>query len=294
MTTRLYLELLLLGAIWGGSFVFVRALAPNIGALVTTELRLLLGGLGLCAWFAFARFDADWRRYWKHYLGLGLLNTATPFALFGFAALTLPGSYSAIINSMSPLWGAVFAALFLGEALTARKCAGLALGVVGVAFITRAGPVPLNPSTLLAIGACIAATICYGLAGPYIRHNLRDAKPMGIAGGSQMLPALLFLPALFTSPVQASYTPLVLFNIAFIGLVCGSFAFLLYFRLVALAGPVKALTVTFLIPIFGMLWGHLFLGETITPSMVGGCVIVLCGLALLSTSAPRKAAAKQP
>ena len=116
----------------------MRVLAPNIGALVTAELRLLLGGLGLGAWFVVTRFDAEWRLYWKRYLALGLLNTAAPFTLFSFAALTLPGSYTAILNSLAPLWSAVFAALILGERLTPRKLAGLALGVAGVALITRA------------------------------------------------------------------------------------------------------------------------------------------------------------
>lgn len=293
MTPRLYLELLLLGAIWGGSFIFMRVLAPNIGALVTAELRLALGGLGLCLWFAVTSFDAQWRLYWKRFLLLGLLNTATPFALFGYAALTLPGSYSAIINSMSPLWGALFASVFLGDPLTRRKIAGLLLGVTGVALITRAGPVPVNTATLLATAACIAATICYGLAGIFIKRYLADAKPMAIAAGSQLLPAVVLLPSLLTVPATAQWSGPVLLNVSVVGLLCGSFAFLLYYRLVALAGPVKALSVTFLIPMFGMVWGHVFLDEVVTPGMLGGCVVVLAGLAMLSGKAPAPAA-RQP
>ena len=289
MTPRLYAELLLLGAIWGGAFVFMRVLAPNIGALVTAEMRLLLGGLGLAVWFVLTRFDAEWRLYWKRYLVLGLLNTAAPFSLFAYAALTLPGSYSAILNSLSPLWAAVFAAIFLGDALTGRKLAGLALGAVGVALITRAGPVPINPATLLAIAACLAATVCYGLAVIYIKLKLQQAKPAAIAGGSQLLAGLLCAPALFTGPSTAVYSTQVLINIAAAGLVCGSFAYWLYYRLVTLAGPVKALSVAFLIPPFGMLWGTLFLREVITAGMLGGCLLVLAGLALLFTASNQAA-----
>ena len=292
MTPRLYLELLALSAIWGGAFIYTRVLAPNIGVFVTTEWRLLLGGAGLGVWMLFTHFDADWCRYWKPYLALGLINTAIPFSLFGFAALTLPGSYLAIINSMAPLWGAVFAALFLGDRLTPRKLAGLVLGMLGVAMITRGGPVPINPQTLAAIGACVAATVCYGLGGVYIKLNLQHAKPAAIAGGSQLLAGLLCAPALLTGPASAIYSPMVWFHISVIGLACGSVAYLLYYRLMALAGPVKALSVTMLIPVFGMLWGKLFLNEIITAGMLGGCVIVVAGLGLLfgtQTAAPAPA-----
>ena len=281
MTARLYFELLALSAIWGGAFIYTRVLAPNIGIFVTTEWRLLLGGAGLGVWMLFTHFDASWRVYWKRYLALGLINTAIPFSLFSFAALTLPGSYSAIINSMSPLWAALFAALWLGDKLTPHKLAGLVLGMLGVAMITRGGPVPLNAQTLTAIGACVAATVCYGLGGVYIKLNLQQAKPAAIAGGSQLLAGLLCAPALFTGPSTAVYSPMVLLHITVIGLACGSVAYLLYYRLMTLAGPVKALSVTMLIPLFGMLWGHVFLDEVITTGMLIGCVTVVAGLALL-------------
>lgn len=281
MTPRLYFELVLLSAIWGGSFILTRVLAPNIGALVTAELRLLLGGAGLGVWFLITRFDAEWKLYWKRYLALGLLNTAAPFSLFSYAALTLPGSYLAILNSLSPLWGAVFAAIFLGDALTPRKLGGLLLAVLGVAFITHAGPVSINQATLLAIAACVAATVCYGLAGVLIKVKLQQAKPAAIAGGSQLLAGSLLAPALLSGPPSATYSGSVLACIALIGLACGSLAYLMYYRLVTLAGPVKALSVTLLIPMFGMLWGGMFLAETITAGMLAGCAMVLAGLALL-------------
>ena len=288
MTPRLYLELLLLGAIWGGSFIYTRVLAPNIGVLVTAELRLLLGGLGLGVWIAVSRLDGQWRTYWKQYLCLGLLNTAIPFSLFSYAALTLPGSYSAILNSLAPLWGALFAALFLGDKLTLRTLGGLASGILGVALITRGGPVPVNAATLAAIGACVAATICYGLAGVYIKCNLQQAMPTAIAGGSQLLAGLLCAPMLASGPASADYSGMVLFHIAVIGLVCGSVAYLIYYRLMTLAGPVKALSVTLLIPVFGMLWGSVFLNETITAGMMAGSAIVIAGLTLLFTAPPAK------
>ena len=290
MTPGLYLQLLLLGAIWGTSFLFMRVLSPNIGAWFTAEVRILLGGLGLVAWFAATGFDAQWRRFWKPYLVTGLINTALPFALFSYAALTIPASYSAILNSVAPLWGALFAAIWLNDPFTLRKFAGLLASSSGVALIARIGPVPMTAEVLMAIGAAIAATALYGIASVYIKLSLAQAKPAAVAGCSQLLAGLLFVPVLFTVPPSASFSTGVVVNIAFIGLVCGSVAYLLYYRILSQAGPMHALSVTYLVPLFGMTWGALFLDETITPGMLGGCLMVLGGLALLS-STPRKAAA---
>ncbi len=294
MTPLLYVQLVLLGAIWGTSFLFMRILAPNIGALVTAEARVLLGGLGLAVWFAATGFDAQWRRFWKPYLVTGLINTALPFSLFAYAALTIPASYSAILNSVAPLWGALFAAIWLDDRFTWRKFAGLLLGSAGVALIARVGPVPMSMDVLIAIGAAIVGTAFYGVASVYIKLHLASAKPAAVAGGSQLLAGLLFVPILFTGPADASFTASVFIYIAIAGLVCGSVAYLLYYRILALAGPMHALSVTYLVPLFGMAWGALFLDEAITPGMLAGCVLVMAGLTLLAGATQPKPAPEQP
>src|SRR5581483_5922473 len=130
-----YLRLLTLAAIWGGSFIFMRVLAPALGAFATADFRVLIGGVVLALYIRIIRVQPNWREHWRHYVVIGMLYSGLPFTLFAFAALHLPASYSAIINSLTPLFGALFAALWLNERLTPTKIAGLTLGVAGVTLV---------------------------------------------------------------------------------------------------------------------------------------------------------------
>ena len=275
--------LLTLSAIWGGSFIFMRYLAPLIGPVATADARMLLAGLALMAFFLAIRFKPEWRRNWRHYLIMGVLNSAVPFLLFSAAALYLPASMESILNATAPMFGAVFSALWLGEALTARKFTGLLLGISGVAVMSSLSPLPASRTTVLAVLACLAAPMCYGLAGVYMKKRAMGVKPMAIAGGSQLLGGLALLPFLAVSPPRtgALTLPVGLTALAF-ALLCSAVAYLIYYRLIADVGPTKALTVTFLIPVFGLLWGFLFLGETISWSMLVGAAVVLAGTYLVA------------
>ncbi len=178
--------LLCLSAIWGGSFMFMRYLSPILGPALTADLRMLIAGAFLLALFAATGFRLGWKRNWNRFIVIGLVNSGLPFLLFSFAALYVPASAESVLNALSPLFGAVFSAIWLGEALTPRKSAGLVIGAAGVAAITSFGSLPSSPMLLPAILACIAATACYGLAGVYIKgssrlrvgkiHGIRDPK----------------------------------------------------------------------------------------------------------------------
>jgi len=279
--------LLILSAIWGSSFIFMRYLAPLIGPIATADMRMFIAGVCLVVFFAFIRFSPQWRQNWKHFLVIGLLNSAVPFVLYSVAALYLPASMEAIFNSLSPMFGAVFAALWLGEALTARKLIGLVMGVAGVTVMSSLGFVTASVSTSLAIVACLLAPACYGLAGVYIKKRASAIPPRAVAGGSQLLGGIGLMPFLLVSPppLPAISLALVLLVLAF-ALLCSAVAYLIYYRLIADVGPTKALTVTFLIPVFAMVWGAMFLGEGITASLVGGAAIILMGTFLVT--APRR------
>jgi len=287
MPTIDILLLLALSAIWGSSFIFMRYLAPLIGPVATADMRMFIAGVCLVIFFSVIRFSPQWRRNWKHFLVIGLLNSAVPFVLYSVAALSLPASMEAIFNSLSPMFGAIFAALWLGEALTARKLVGLALGIAGVVVTSSLGAVSASVSTVLAILACLLAPACYGLAGAYIKKRACAVSPRAVAGGSQLLGGIALMPFLLVSPPSASAISLtvVLLVIAF-AVLCSAVAYLIYYRLIADVGPTKALTVTFLIPVFAMLWGALFLHEGITTSMLAGAVIILAGTFLVA--APRR------
>jgi len=284
--------LLLLGlsAIWGSSFIFIRFLSPLIGPVAAADFRMLLAGAAFVLFFLAIRFTSGWRKNWRHFLVIGVLNSAVPFALYSIAALYLPAAMEAIFNSMSPMFGALFAALWLEEKLTPSKIAGLVLGVGGVVVMSSLGNLPAGLETSLAILACLLAPMCYGLAGVYIKKRAAGAKPLAIAGGSQLLGGIALMPFLLVSPLHASALSgrVVLLVVAF-ALLCSGLAYVIYYKLIADVGPTKALTVTFLIPVFAMLWGALLIGERVTLSMAAGAAIILAGTFLVT--APRRKSA---
>jgi drug/metabolite transporter (DMT)-like permease len=284
------LRLTALAAIWGGSFAFMRALAPVLGPVLTAGLRVTLGGLVLLALFRVLGVDLQARARWRQYALLGLLNTALPFLLYSWAALHIPASLMVILNSTAPLFGALCAARWLGERLTPAKLAGIALGIGGVAMVSGIGPALAGAHTWAAIAACLCASACYGLAGTYVKLHAREAKPQGIAALTQLWAGAALLPLTPLAPPAGPFTALVALNLLGLALLCSAVAYLLYFKLIADVGPSKALTVAFLMPPFGMLWGALFLGEAITTPMLLGCALILAGTGLvLRTQAAHRA-----
>jgi drug/metabolite transporter (DMT)-like permease len=275
-------RLAVLSAIWGSSFIFIRYLAPIIGPVATADARMLIAGLALVLFFLVTGFRADWKKNWFHFLAVGILNSALPFVLYSAAALVLPGAVEAIFNSMSPMFGAVFAAIWLGERLTLRRVAGLILGVGGVVIMSSIGGFRHDAAGILALAACVLAPLCYGLAGVYIKRRASSVLPMAFAGGSQLVGGLVLVPFLPIAPPPLAVIDarVALIVVAF-ALLCSAVAYSLYYRLIADIGPTRALTVTFLIPVFAMLWGFLFLREPVTVSMIVGGLVILGGTFLV-------------
>lgn len=285
MTTSDGLRLLLLAAIWGASFLFMRVAAPVLGALPLASARVVLGALGLAVFVALVRVRRDFRGKLPKTLLLGVLNSGIPFALYGLAAQRLPAGYSAIFNATTPLMAVLIGALFFRERLTPAKAGGVVLGLLGVVVLTGAGPVAFNADLLWGAAACLCATICYGLASFLTRRWITDTGGLDsrlVALGSQLGATMGLLPLLSVSLVLAPPAswggPAVWLALLGLGLFCTALAYVLYFRLIADIGPVRALTVTFLIPLFGVLWGRLFLSETITWAYAAGGSLI--GLAV--------------
>jgi drug/metabolite transporter (DMT)-like permease len=280
--------LLTLSAIWGSSFFFMRVLAPLIGPIATADMRMLIAGLLLSALFLLIRFKPEWRKNWKHFLVLGLVNSGIPFLLYSFASLYLPASVEVIFNSLSPMFGAIFSAIWLKDPLTPRKLGGLALGIAGVLVMSSFGGFPGGLMSTLGVCACLLATICYGIAGVYMKKKATGVKPMAIAGGSQLSAGVLLAPFLFFTPPSAVLSVPIAALVVLFAVLCSAVAYLIYYKLVADIGPTKALTVTFLMPVFGMLWGALLLQERIAPSMIIGAAVILAGTGLVAI--PRRRA----
>ncbi len=272
--------LVVLGALWGGSFVFMRVAVPALGPVPLSFVRVALAAVILVAIAGAQRGLPDVRGRWREFAVVGAVNSALPFALFAYAAQHLTVSTLAILNATSPFFGAVVAALWLGQPLTRRKLAGLALGVVGVAVLAGWRPDAMGAATGLAMLACLAAALAYALAGAYAKRRLADVPSFAVAAASQLFAAIALAPALPFASVPGPVTPAVVANVVALAAASTALAYLIYFKLIADIGPARALTVTFLIPLFGALWGFVFLGEAITADMLVGGALVVGGTVL--------------
>lgn len=272
-------RLVTLAAVWGLSFVFMRVVAPPLGPVWTAALRVLIGGAALVAWLALTHRETKLREHWRAYLVIGAVNSALPFFLFAYAALSLPASYLAILNATVPLYAVLLAAVWLDEPLTLAKVAGVALGIAGVAVVTGAGAIEMDSRAWLAVGAVLVATLCYAVVGIGIKRRGQGLSPYGIAAWSQLFAALVLFPPATLLPPAGPVTPLVLASLAGLGLLCSGIAYLLYYRLLQDIGPTRTTTVTFLLPVFGIVWGALLLGEAVTLTMLAGVLLIIGGTA---------------
>lgn len=273
-------ELLLLAALWGGSFLFMRIAAPILGPVWLIELRVLLAGLVLLPVLARVGLLGELRRQLKPLLIVGCLNSAIPFLLLAFASVSLPAGFTSILNGTAPLFGTIVASVWLSEKLTPPRMAGFVLGFVGVVILVGWKAIETSPDILIAIVAALLAALMYAIAAPYIKQNLVGVPSLVVTTGSQLGAALVIIPALpFTVPQQTPAAGVVLSVLA-LAILSTAFAYILYFRLIQNIGSTKALTVTYLVPLFAMVWGAIVLKETVTSSMLWGCGLVLLGTAI--------------
>ena len=288
MNTKQIGALLLLSALWGGSFLFMRIAAPVLGPVLLIELRVLIAGVALLVYMLVTRSAFDLRARWKHYLVIGIINSAIPFTLIATAELYLTAGLAATLNATSPLFGAVVAAIWINEALTKKKVIGLALGLLGVSILVGWSPFPFSLTLAISVAASLAAAACYGIGGVYTKVYMQGASSKAVATCSQLGAALVLLPLMFVAPSRHAPTPIVLLAVIALALLCTAVAYLLYFWLIEHAGPTKALTVTFLAPIFGVLWGTVLLSEPLSLSTFIGFGIILMGTGFVTGIRLRK------
>jgi len=279
MSKRDLCDLLLLGAIWGASFLFMRMGAADFGPAALVFVRVA----GAAA-FLLPLLGPALRQHWRRIAIVGLLNSALPFLLFTTAALVLGAALMSVFNATAPIWSAVVAWAWLGEKPTRERLVGLAIGVAGVMGLAW-GKADFKPgehgiSAAAGVAACVAGTVLYGVAANYTRKYLAGVPSMAAAAGSQLSSAVFVLPlALWTWPET---NPGVLPWLAALTLavLCTGVAYVLYFRLIGSAGTSNAISVTLLVPAFAMAWGWLFLHEQPTAGMLFGCAVILFGTAL--------------
>jgi drug/metabolite transporter (DMT)-like permease len=290
-------RLLSLAAIWGASFLFMRIIAPVIGSIPTAFFRVSIAAAGLLVILGLMRISWDFKGKLKTVMLLGVINSGIPATLYSVAAQVLPAGYSSIFNATTPLMGVLIGGLFFHERLTGAKLGGVFLGLFGVGVLTRAGPVAFDMELLMGAVACLLATTCYGFAGFLARRWLDQAGGLDsrLSALGSMLGATLFLLPLFgysvISQPPASWGGWsVWLSLLGLGLGCTAFAYIIYFRLLSSIGPVKSMTTTFLIPLFGVLWGGLFLDEPLSMAHVYGGVLIAVALWLVLKPAVLKVA----
>jgi drug/metabolite transporter (DMT)-like permease len=273
-------EFVLLAAIWGASFLFTRIGTVEFGVWATAGLRVLIATLFLLPILLIRGHSQSLREHWKLVLLVGLTNSAIPFVCFSFALQSITVGLSSLLNATVPLFGAVIAWVWLSDRPSGSRMLGLAIGFIGVAMLAwdKASfkPDASGLSSGWGVLACLFACICYGISASFTKKFLGGLPSLVSSTGSQLGAALALLPlTIFYWPSQA-VSMKAWGAVITLGVVCTGFAYILFFRLIERAGPAKALSVTFAIPVFAVLYGVILLGETVTPWMVGcGLVIVL-------------------
>lgn len=278
-------EFILLAALWGASFLFMRLGAAEFGPLPMVGLRVGFAALFLWPIMLRGGHLPAFRQHWRPIMIAGVINSAIPFSLFAWAVMHIQTGLTSILNATVPLFGALVAWIWLGDRINRLRWVGLALGFVGVALLAWRAPAGTGfkaDSAHWAIAACLLASGFYGLSASFARRYLAGIPPLATATGSQVGASLaMVLPTLWLWPAQMPGVS-AWGAIAAIAVLCTGIAYILYFRLIAHAGPSRALAVTFIAPVFAVLYGTLFLGEVVTPWMIGCALVIVCGT-LLST-----------
>ena len=277
-------DFVLLAAIWGSSFLFMRISTVEFGPLPTAAVRVAIAALFLLPMVWLRGLLPGLKKNWKRTFFIGLLNSGIPFACFSFALLSITTGLSAILNATVPMFGALVAWLWLKDKPNASRVLGLVVGFAGVAMLAwdkaTFKPDASGVAPGWAVLACLLACVCYGVSASYTKRYLSGLPPLVTAAGSQIGATLgLALPALWLWPARMPGTSAWLALLA-VGVLCTGLAYILFFRLIENAGPQRALSVTFVVPVFAVLYGVLFLGEAVTPWMMLCAAVIVCGTAL--------------
>ncbi len=287
-------DFVLLAAIWGASFLFMRSASQEFGVFATAGLRTLVGAAFLLPLVLLRGHLGALRQFAGRTMAIGVMNSAIPFACFSFALLSISTGLSAILNATVPLFGALVAWAWLGDQPSRMRLLGLGIGFAGVTALAWEKASFKPDASGLASGwavlACLLATLCYGISASLAKRFLGGVPSLVSSSGSQMGAALALAPLMFWYWPQANPSVQAWVSIAALGLLCTGLAYVLYFRLIERAGPARALSVTFAIPVFAVGYGVLLLGETVTLWMLGCALVIVLGTALSSGlwGAPKK------
>jgi drug/metabolite transporter (DMT)-like permease len=282
--------LIVVSALWGGSFLLMRVAVPSLGPVVLAESRVLIAGLVLVAFAVATRIRLEPGTHWRQYAILGALNGALPFTLIAAAELHLTASVAVVLNATTPLFGALFAAFWRIEVFTIRRLAGLIIGLLGVGVLVGWNPAQMNTASYWSVFASLGAAIAYGAAGAYTRASVRGVSPIALSAGSQLAAAVMLLPLVALVPPTATPSTTVMACVIALALLCTAVARVLHFQLILNVGPTVAALTTYLAPVFGILWAWMILSEKPSTGMLVGLVLILGSITLISSGSVKTVA----
>lgn len=280
--------LLLVSAIWGASHSLIRITVPEWGSVMTAFLRVSIAALTLFFILKSMKKEMNFKANFKEFLVVACLNAAFPIFLFSYAAQTLPASYLVILNATTPLFNAVFSSVFLSDRFTLKKACGIMLGVAGIILLEERGTIPhLDSKSWFAMGCVLLASASYGLVAVYLKRLPKKIDPIILTTGSNLVGSFLFLPFAFQENWHWSWGP-ALPAILVLGVFGSGIAFVIYYRLLNEIGAFQASMTTFIMPVFGLFWGWLFLNETANLPMMIGVGLIISATALLMQRVAKK------
>jgi drug/metabolite transporter (DMT)-like permease len=286
MNISTLVQLVVLGMIWGASFMFQRITVPAIGAGMTGAGRMIFAALTLLGVLALLRKPLLWRERWRDYLLVGIIVMGLPLTCFAIAARSLPAGYLAVLNATTPLFAVLIGWARSGIRPSASKLAGIVVGVAGVATLAKFSHLEMNLSTALGFAAALFASFLYAVGAIMAKQRFGDADPLPVTSGNLIGGALPLIPVAFATAPAVLPSVGVMAALVSLGILCTGIAYTLYFRILRTAGVERTVTVTFLVPLFALLWAALFLHEPITWAAVAGCALVLFAVALIFEKVP--------
>jgi drug/metabolite transporter (DMT)-like permease len=288
LNTKSWILLFLLAAMWGGSFLLIRLSVDNFGPVPLTTTRSLIAALALIPLVIMKGKFAEFMQFWPHLLVLGLISVALPFSMISVSTQYTTAGFASILNALTPIFSTLIAWLWLKDALTPAAMIGIAMGFLGVSVMVLDSETISASYSLLPVLAGLGATFFYGLTGNYSLRYVKGITPLVVSTGCQVFSSLLLLPVAIMQWPDEPIPPAGWAYASILGIVCTGIAFMIYFHLLKTVGVARTVIVTYLVPVFAMLWGVLFIGETITLKMLAGAGLILTGIGL-TTYRPKPA-----
>jgi drug/metabolite transporter (DMT)-like permease len=278
-------RLLLLGFIWGWSFLFIKVAVDGMTPTTVACLRVALGAAVLHLWLRRKGLSLPRdRTTWLHFAFVGSIGSAVPFTLLAWGEERITSALTAVVNASTPLFTAVAAAALLGERLRSVQLLGLAAGFVGVGVAAGIGVADLTGSSLAGVGASTLAGLCYGLSVTWMRRHLTGIPPVVAAAGQLTAATMLLTPFAATTTLVDGFdvTARRLVALIILGVVGTGVAYLLFYRVVADLGATRASLVTYVVPAVAVTVGVVFLDEPFAARIVLGALLIVAGIVFVN------------